>query len=86
MAATAATTTGYPWLGLFWTMLILVVVALWFGLLYVVLGDLFTRPDLGRWAKAGWTAALVLLPFVGVGAYLATRGRGGTRHQRKEAR
>jgi hypothetical protein len=74
--AAAATATGYPLLGLMWTMLILFGLVLWFWLLYVMLGDLFGRPDLGRWAKAGWTAVLILLPLLGVLAYLVARGTG----------
>jgi hypothetical protein len=79
--ALAAATTGYPLLGLFWTMLILFGLAAWFWLLYVVLGDLFGRPELSGWAKAVWTAVLILLPFLGVLAYLVARpgGVGGRR-------
>jgi hypothetical protein len=56
-------------------MLILFGLAVWFWLLYVVFGDLFSRPDLGGWAKAAWAVALILLPFLGCLAYLVTRGR-----------
>ena len=84
--AMAATGTGYPLLGLVWTMLILFGLALWFWLLYVVFGDLFGRPDLRRWAKAVWTAVLILLPFLGVLAYLVAQAAGMGERRRREAR
>jgi hypothetical protein len=82
--AMAATGTGYPLLGLVWTMLIFFGLALWFWLLYVVFGDLFGRPDLSRWAKAVWTA--VLMPFFGVLAYLVAQAAGMGERRRGEPR
>jgi hypothetical protein len=82
----AATVSGYPFLGLLWTMLILFGLALWFWLLYVVLGDLFGRPDLSRWAKAVWTSALILLPFLGVLAYLVAQAGGMGERLREKSR
>jgi threonine/homoserine efflux transporter RhtA len=75
------TASGYPFLGLIWTMLILFGLAAWFWLIYIVLTDLFGRRDLSGWAKAAWTAAVILLPFLGVLAYLVVLG--GDRGQRR---
>ncbi|MFC4058733.1 SHOCT domain-containing protein [Planomonospora corallina] len=66
----------YPLLDLFWTMLVFFMWILWFMLLFRIIGDLFRDDSLSGWGKTGWTVALVLLPFVGVFAYLIVRGRG----------
>ncbi|WP_433275321.1 PLDc N-terminal domain-containing protein [Pseudonocardia xinjiangensis] len=82
--ATAA--TAYPLLGLMWTMLILFGFALWFWLVFVMFGDLFGRTDLSPLAKAGWMAVLILVPILGVLAYLVARGTGLGAGRREETR
>lgn len=64
-----------PLLDLFWTTLIIFSWVLWFMLLFRVYGDLFTRQDLGGWAKAGWVVLTLLMPFLGVFIYLISQGR-----------
>jgi Phospholipase_D-nuclease N-terminal len=64
-----------PLLDLFWTTLIIFAWVLWFMLLFRVYGDLFTRSDIGGWAKAGWVVVVLVLPFLGVFLYLVTQGR-----------
>ncbi|MEU7702134.1 MULTISPECIES: SHOCT domain-containing protein [unclassified Streptomyces] len=65
----------YPLLNMFWTMLILFLWILWFMLLFRVIADIFRDDGLGGWGKAGWTAFVILLPFLGVFVYLIARGR-----------
>ncbi|TXS13889.1 SHOCT domain-containing protein [Streptomyces sp. adm13(2018)] len=65
----------YPLLNMFWTMLILFLWILWFMLLFRIIGDIFRDDGLNGWGKAGWTAFVVLLPFLGVFVYLIARGR-----------
>jgi hypothetical protein len=65
-----------PLLDLFWTMLVVFAWVLWFMLLFRVYGDLFSRDDIGGWAKTGWVVATLVLPFLGVFAYLVSQGRG----------
>ena len=78
----AATGTGYPLLDLFWTMFVLFGFVLWFWLIIVVFGDLFRRRDISGWGKAAWTILLIVLPYIGVLAYLIAHGRemGERRH------
>ena len=40
-----------------------------------VFADIFRRDDLNGWAKAGWCAALIILPFISVIVYLCFRPR-----------
>ena len=64
-----------PLLDLFWTMFIFFCWILWFWLLFRVYADLFSRRDIGGWAKTGWVLFTLVLPFLGVFAYLVTQGR-----------
>jgi hypothetical protein len=64
----------YPFLDIFWTMLIFFMWVIWLWILITVLMDLFRRDDVGGWAKAGWTLFVIVLPFLGVFMYLITQG------------
>ncbi|WP_227023299.1 SHOCT domain-containing protein [Actinomadura rubrobrunea] len=63
-------------LNAFLTMLWLFLLVLWFMLLFRVITDVFRDDSLSGWAKAGWTIFVIVLPAVGVLAYLIVRGRG----------
>jgi hypothetical protein len=67
---------SYPFADAIWTMLIFFVWILWFWMLFTVFGDLFTRHDIGGWAKAGWAIFVIILPFLGVFIYLIAEGKG----------
>jgi hypothetical protein len=64
-----------PLLDLFWTMFLFFSWILWFWLLFRVYADLFSRRDIGGWAKTGWALFTILLPFLGVFVYLISQGR-----------
>jgi hypothetical protein len=81
----AETSSGYPLLNLFWTMLIFFGFVLWIWLVIVVFMDLFRRRDIGGWGKAAWTIFLVVLPYIGVLAYLIVEGREMGERRREEA-
>jgi hypothetical protein len=49
---------------------------LWFWLLVTVASDLFRRHDVSGLGKTLWVILLIVLPYVGVFAYLLTQGRG----------
>lgn len=66
--------TQYPFLSIFWTMLILVAWVIWIWMVITILIDVFSRHDISGWAKAGWTVFVIILPFVGVLIYLITQG------------
>jgi Phospholipase_D-nuclease N-terminal len=65
-----------PLLDVFWTMLLVFGWVLWFVLLFRMYGDLFSRDDIGGWAKTGWVVFTLVLPFLGVFVYLISQGRG----------
>lgn len=65
----------YPLLNAFWTIMWVFLWILWFMLLFRILGDIFRDDGMGGWGKAGWTAFVVLLPFLGCFVYLIARGK-----------
>jgi Short C-terminal domain/Phospholipase_D-nuclease N-terminal len=65
----------YPFLDVFWTMLIFFMWVIWIWILVTVLIDLFRRHDVGGWGKAAWTLFVIVLPFLGVFVYLITQGK-----------
>ena len=48
----------------------------WFWLLVIVVGDLFRRPEISGWAKAAWLIALIVVPYIGIFAYMITQAKG----------
>ena len=62
-----------PLQDLFWTTFFFFAFAVIVWLLFVVLRDLFERPDLSAGARVGWTLAACLLPLVGSRISLVTR-------------
>jgi hypothetical protein len=57
---------------------------LWFWLFITVSSDLFRRRDVSGFAKVLWVILLIVLPYIGIFAYLLTQGRGMA--ERNEAR
>jgi hypothetical protein len=60
----------YPFLDIFWTMIIFFA---WLAYIWIVISvftDLFRRDDIGGWGKAGWVVFVIVLPFLGVLVYL----------------
>ena len=64
----------YPFLDIFWTMLIFFAWVIWFWILIKVITDIFRRHDISGWGKAGWTLFVIVLPFLGVFIYLIANG------------
>jgi Short C-terminal domain/Phospholipase_D-nuclease N-terminal len=58
-----------------WSMFVFFAWILFFWLLFIVFGDLFRRNDIGGWGKAGWTIFVIVLPFIGILAYVITQGK-----------
>ena len=48
----------------------------WFWLLITVAADLFRRHDISGWIKALWVGAWIVVPYLGVLAYLIFQGGG----------
>ena len=64
----------YPFLDIFWTMLIFFAWVIWFWILIRMIADIFRRHDISGWGKAGWTLFVIVLPFLGVFIYLIANG------------
>jgi uncharacterized membrane protein len=77
--------TDYPLLNAFWTMLVFFGFILWFWLLFSILGDLYSRHDVSGWGKAGWTVFMIVLPIIGVLAYLISQGQSMGERRMKDA-
>ena len=60
----------YPFLDIFWTMLIFFCWIIWFWLLITIFADIFRRKDCGGGTKALWIIFVIFLPFLGVLIYL----------------
>ncbi|MFH9013215.1 SHOCT domain-containing protein [Streptomyces sp. NPDC017943] len=76
----------FPLLSAFWTILWVFLWIMWFVLLFRVVFDIFRDDDLSGWAKAGWLAFCILLPFLGVFVYVIARGKGMGHRETARAR
>jgi len=59
---------------------------LWLWLLMTVFGDLFRRHDVSGVGKVAWVILLIVLPYIGLFAYIVTQGRGMAERSREQAR
>ena len=66
----------YPFMDVFWSMLIFFVFVAWLFVLVVLLNDIFRRHDLSGFLKAAWTVLLLVLPIVGPITYLVMNHHG----------
>ncbi len=80
--AIALSSSSYPLLNIFWTMLEFFLWVAWIWLLVYVYFDIFRSHDLSGWAKALWVIFVLIIPFIGVLVYLIVRG--GDMHERSE--
>ena len=76
----------YPFLDVFWTMVIFFFWVIWIWILVTVLIDLFRRHDIGGWSKALWTLFVIVLPYLGVFVYLITQGKQMAERRAEELR
>lgn len=65
---------NYPLWNLFLTMLYLFMWIVLIVLVVWVILSIFRSHDLSGWAKVGWLVLVILVPFIGVFAYLIVRG------------
>lgn len=78
--------SSYPALNVFWTIVEVFLWVLWFWILIMVLIDLFRSSDLSGWGKAFWFLFVLVIPLIGVLAYLIVRGGGMHERTRQAAR
>jgi TRAP-type C4-dicarboxylate transport system permease small subunit len=62
--------TAYPFVNVLWDILIIFAWILFIWMAITVFSDLFRRRDISGWGKAGWVVLIVILPWIGVLAYL----------------
>jgi hypothetical protein len=48
---------------------------LWFWLFITITSDLFRRTDISGFLKIVWVIFLIVLPYIGIFAYILTQGR-----------
>jgi putative oligomerization/nucleic acid binding protein/phospholipase D-like protein len=77
--------TAYTFGQVMWSMFVFFAWILFFWLLFIVFGDLFSRHDISGWAKAGWTVFVIILPFIGIFVYLISQGKGMGERSEKRA-
>src|SRR5436190_19882264 len=68
--------SDYPFLDVFWTILIFFLWVMWFMLLFRIIGDIFSRHDIGGGGKTLWLIFVLFLPFLGVFVYLIAESQG----------
>jgi hypothetical protein len=73
--------SDYPFMDVLWTMIIFFAWVAWIWMLIVIFGDIFRRRDIGGWAKAAWCVFMILIPFIGVLAYLIAEHDGMAQRQ-----
>jgi hypothetical protein len=76
--------TSYPFLEVFWTMLIFFAFVIWIWILITVLIDIFRRHDTSGFAKVLWIIFIIVLPYLGVFVYLIVEHSGMTERAVKQ--
>ena len=75
----------YPFLDVFWTMILFFLWVAWIWVLVIIIMDLFRRHDTSGWVKALWIIVLIFLPFLGVLVYLIVNGSGINKRNLEQA-
>ena len=75
----------YPFMNVFWTMILFFFWVAWIWVLIMVFSDLFRRHEVSGWIKALWIVVLIFMPFLGVLVYVLVNGHGMTERNVKQA-
>jgi hypothetical protein len=62
-----------PFVDMLWAVVFSCLWVVWLALLFRVMGDIFRRRDLSGRVKTAWSVVAILLPFLGVFAYMASQ-------------
>ena len=65
--------SDYPFLDVFWSILIFFLWVAWFMLLFRVFADIFRRHDIGGGTKTLWIIFTIIVPFLGVFVYIISQ-------------
>ena len=68
--------SNYNFASFLWDVLVIFAFVIWFWLLIVVFGDVFSRHDISGWGKAAWIILVIVLPYFGVFIYLIAEHTG----------
>ena len=77
--------SSYPFLNIFWDILIITAWFIFFWIAITVLVDVFRRHDISGWAKAAWVIFVVILPWIGVLCYLIFNHTGMAERKYRDA-
>jgi ABC-type multidrug transport system fused ATPase/permease subunit len=77
--------SNYPFLDVFWSILVFFLWVAWFMLLFRIFGDVFSRHDIGGGTKTLWLIFVLLVPFLGVFVYLIANNDGMTERTMQRA-
>jgi hypothetical protein len=70
--------TSYPFLEVFWTMLIFFAFLIWLWILITIFSDIFRRHDTSGFVKVIWIIFIIILPYLGAFVYLIAEHKGMT--------
>src|SRR6266702_4579934 len=82
----AASSSSYPVLNIFWTMIEFFLWIIWIWILIWIFIDIFRSHDLSGWAKALWFLFVLFIPLIGVLVYLIARGSSMQERAQQDAR
>ena len=77
--------TSYPFLEIFWTMLIFFAFVVWIWILFTVIADIFRRHDASGFVKVLWIIFIIIIPYFGVFIYLIAEHKGMTERAHQAA-
>ena len=70
--------TSYPFLEVFWTLLIFFAFVIWLWILFTVFTDIFRRHDTSGFVKVLWIIFIIIIPYFGSFIYLIIEHKGMT--------
>lgn len=79
-----AVVENYPFLEVFWTMLVFFAFIVWVWLLFLVIADIFRRHDTSGFVKVLWLIFIIVIPYFGVFIYLIIEHKGMTERAVKQ--
>lgn len=78
--------SDYPFMDVFWSMIIFFFWLIWIWIVVTVLVDIFRRSDIGGFSKAAWVIFVIILPWLGVLIYLIAQHDGMRERSVSQAR
>ena len=76
----------YPFLDVFWSMIIFFCWVAWIWMVIAIFSDIFRRQDASGFKKAIWCVFIIVVPFLGALIYLIANGDGMGERQRERVR